>query len=61
MNWQKSSFSDQTAGNCVEMATDSSEALIRESDAPQTILRAGRPAIGAFFAGIKSNGLEDPA
>jgi hypothetical protein len=51
--WQKSSFSQGT-GECVELATTADSILIRESDAPETVVTTSRDKLRAFVLGVKA-------
>ncbi|MET9294916.1 DUF397 domain-containing protein [Streptomyces sp. NPDC003077] len=56
--WQKSSHSSE-GNNCLEVATaqDDRTRLLRESDAPATVLTAGPAALAALLAAVKAGGL----
>ncbi|MFD7669041.1 DUF397 domain-containing protein [Streptomyces sp. NPDC059788] len=57
LTWQKSTFSGEAA-NCVNIAAaPDGTALLRESDAPETILSASRAGLAAFLAAIKESGV----
>lgn len=52
--WIKSSFSG-AMGNCVELAADGDEILLRNSNQPdQPPIRFTRAEIQAFLAGVRS-------
>ncbi|MET9293586.1 DUF397 domain-containing protein [Streptomyces sp. NPDC003077] len=56
--WQKSSFSDQGGGNCVEVAARDGLILMRESDDPAATLKVGRGHLSALMSRIKASGFE---
>jgi hypothetical protein len=51
--WQKSSFSQGT-GECVELAAMDDSILMRESDAPGTVVTTSRDKLRAFVLGVKA-------
>ncbi|TDC27601.1 DUF397 domain-containing protein [Streptomyces sp. 8K308] len=52
--WQKSSFSNEE-GNCVELARATAERLlIRESDAPDTVLATNPARLKALLQRLKA-------
>ncbi|WP_043728491.1 DUF397 domain-containing protein [Streptomyces zinciresistens] len=53
-NWQKSSFSTDSEGNCLEVAPRGDEVLLRESDNPDVIVTTTRAKLAAFLAGAKA-------
>lgn len=54
IQWQKSSFSTDSEGNCLELATQGDEVLMRESDKPHVIVRTTQAKLAAFLAGAKA-------
>ncbi|MEO3972577.1 DUF397 domain-containing protein [Streptomyces sp. CAU 1734] len=52
--WQKSSFSGGGGENCVEIAREGNGVLIRESDAPGTVIATDRAKLAAFIQGVKA-------
>ncbi|MCX4975006.1 DUF397 domain-containing protein [Streptomyces sp. NBC_00620] len=55
IQWQKSSFSTDSEGNCLELATQGDEILVRESDNPDVVIRTTRAKLSAFLAGAKAS------
>jgi hypothetical protein len=54
LRWQKSSFSEGGAANCVEVARDDTGTVhLRESDTPGTVLASAPSALAALLDGIK--------
>ncbi len=55
LKWQKSSFSEGGAANCVELALDPTGTVhLRESDAPATVATAAPSALVALLDGLNS-------
>lgn len=54
LTWQKSSFSGGGGEQCVEIAENDSEILIREGDAPNTVAITSRSKFAAFIRGVKA-------
>ncbi|MEV0260358.1 DUF397 domain-containing protein [Streptomyces sp. NPDC050617] len=55
IKWQKSSFSsDEDAPNCVELAAVGGVVLLRESDAPASVLSLTRPAVAGLMRHVKA-------
>jgi hypothetical protein len=54
IQWQKSSFSTDSEGNCLELATQGDDILVRESDNPDVIVQTSRAKLAAFLAGAKA-------
>ncbi|MFC9751786.1 DUF397 domain-containing protein [Streptomyces sp. NPDC056921] len=53
--WIKSSFSEASGNNCVEVAaTDRDCIALRESDSPTVILSTNRAALHALVLGMKA-------
>lgn len=58
INWRKSSKSaDQ--GNCIEVALQNGEILIRESDDPGVVIRTTRAKLRAFIDGAAAGEFDD--
>lgn len=57
MRWRKSSHSDSSGGDCVEVAPLSETIAMRDSKNPDTALTVGRAAFGALARGLKSEDL----
>ncbi|MEV6588303.1 DUF397 domain-containing protein [Streptomyces acidicola] len=54
IQWQKSTYSGGAAGNeCVELALDEDELLLRESDAPTRILPVTPTALAALLCDVQ--------
>ncbi|MGW8988646.1 DUF397 domain-containing protein [Streptomyces zhihengii] len=53
IKWQKSSFSTDSEGNCLELAEVGDEILMRESDSPDVVVRTSREKLLAFLLGAK--------
>ncbi|MHC0433140.1 DUF397 domain-containing protein [Streptomyces sp. O3] len=60
--WQKSSFSGDDANrDCVEVAAPhSGTLLLRESDAPDVVLRAAPTSLRALLRAVRSGGAARP-
>ncbi|MFF2186471.1 DUF397 domain-containing protein [Streptomyces sp. NPDC058155] len=55
IDWQKSSFSGADDNqNCVELADIDGQIMMRESDAPDTIVGTSRETLRAFLLGVKA-------
>ncbi|MFE4665458.1 DUF397 domain-containing protein [Streptomyces sp. NPDC056716] len=55
IQWQKSSFStDAEDSNCLELAMQGDEILMRESDNPGVIVTTTPAKLAAFVAGVKA-------
>ncbi|WP_210578104.1 DUF397 domain-containing protein [Streptomyces sp. GESEQ-4] len=53
LNWQKSTYSEEGSA-CVYVATaPTGTILLRESDAPETILTIGARQLGALISALK--------
>jgi hypothetical protein len=53
--WQKSTYSEE-ASSCVYVATTpTGTILLRESDAPETILPTGTPQLAALISALRSH------
>ncbi|MEV8341161.1 DUF397 domain-containing protein [Streptomyces niveus] len=54
LDWQKSSFSGGDDNqDCIELAEADSQILLRESNAPGTIITTDRAKLRAFLLGVK--------
>ncbi|MFJ2871914.1 DUF397 domain-containing protein [Streptomyces sp. NPDC086993] len=53
IEWQKSSFSGG-GEQCVEVARQDEEILVRESDDPHAVTRTSRSKFAAFIQGVKA-------
>ncbi|MER6015416.1 DUF397 domain-containing protein [Streptomyces bluensis] len=57
LNWQKSTYSEE-ASSCVYLAaTPAGTILLRESDAPETVLRTDTRQLNALIATLRSPSL----
>ncbi|MET9297601.1 DUF397 domain-containing protein [Streptomyces sp. NPDC003077] len=56
--WQKSSFSEGGAPNCVEVATDSAGIYVRESEAPAEAIATSPAALRGMVRSVKSGRFE---
>ncbi|MCC3653014.1 MULTISPECIES: DUF397 domain-containing protein [Streptomyces] len=54
IRWQKSSFSEQPEGNCLELAAGEAVVLMRESDAPAGVIVTTPERLRALVAGVKA-------
>ncbi|WP_381797584.1 DUF397 domain-containing protein [Streptomyces niveus] len=55
IKWQKSSFSGADDNqNCLELTEANGQILMRESEAPDTIVTTDRDKLRAFIAGVKA-------
>lgn len=62
IQWRKSSKSSGAEGNnCLELAEDGGEILLRESDNPDVIVRTTRTKLRAFLGGAKAGEFDDLA
>ncbi|WSF24405.1 DUF397 domain-containing protein [Streptomyces sp. NBC_01358] len=53
--WLKSSFSEASGNNCVEVASIEHDCIaLRESDSPTVILSTHRAALHALVLGVKA-------
>lgn len=55
ISWQKSSFSEDSDGNCVELAIVGGNILIRESDAPVTVMKVAPEQLRKLLSHSKSH------
>ncbi|MEW2414317.1 DUF397 domain-containing protein [Streptomyces sp. NPDC046866] len=58
INWRKSSKSADE-GNCLEVALENGEILIRESDDPGVVIRTTRAKLRAFIDGAAAGEFDD--
>ncbi|MEV7418998.1 DUF397 domain-containing protein [Streptomyces sp. NPDC089919] len=61
IQWRKSSKSTDSDGNCLEVAEQDGEILIRESDDPGAIIRTTRAKLRAFIDGAAAGEFDDLA
>ncbi|WP_329145346.1 DUF397 domain-containing protein [Streptomyces niveus] len=55
IKWQKSSFSGGDDNqDCIELAEADGQILLRESDAPDTVVTTDRTKLRAFLLGVKA-------
>jgi hypothetical protein len=54
VQWRKSSFSEDSDGNCVEVALSGDDVLIRESDEPAAIVTTTPERLRTFLVGIRA-------
>ena len=54
LNWLKSSFSEASGNNCVEVAATQEGIALRESESPTEILSTGSGALSALLRRVKS-------
>ncbi|MBQ0983014.1 DUF397 domain-containing protein [Streptomyces sp. F63] len=54
IRWRKSSFSEDSDGNCLELARCGGEVLLRESDEPLVIIKAAPQAVRALLLGARA-------
>lgn len=57
VRWRKSSYSDSSGGDCVEVALLSEVVGMRDSKNPHMALTVGRAAFGALARGLKTEEL----
>ncbi|MGR3935402.1 DUF397 domain-containing protein [Streptomyces sp. BRA346] len=58
LNWQKSTFSEAGAANCVELAAAHDGIRIRESDEPDDVIHTNPAALRAFIRAAKAGCLD---
>jgi hypothetical protein len=65
LKWLKSSFSEASGNNCVEIAATDDRITLRESDSPAEVLTTGPGVLNALLCGLKTGHsgpvLSDPA
>nr|WSY51560.1 DUF397 domain-containing protein [Streptomyces sp. NBC_00886] len=54
LKWLKSSFSEASGNNCVEVAATEDGVALRESDSPADVLMTGRSAMLSLICGVKT-------
>lgn len=54
VQWRKSSFSEDSDGNCVEVALCGDDVLIREGDEPGVIVTTTSERLRTFLVGIRA-------
>ncbi|MCT2589442.1 DUF397 domain-containing protein [Streptomyces sp. N2-109] len=59
IRWRKSSFSEQPDGNCLELARQGGDIMMRESDDPNMIVKAAPETCRAFLAHVKAGAYGD--
>lgn len=60
VQWRKSSYSTDADGtNCLELAVDGGDILLRESEEPGVIVRTTPEKLRAFVAGVKAGEFDD--
>ncbi|KAF4409582.1 DUF397 domain-containing protein [Streptomyces lycii] len=53
VQWRKSSFSEHSDGNCLELASHRGGVLLRESDEPDVVLTVNPATLRSLVAGAK--------
>lgn len=53
LKWRKSSFSEDSDGNCLELASQGDDVLIRESEVPQAIARVAPATLKTLLAYVR--------
>ncbi|MEW1720966.1 DUF397 domain-containing protein [Streptomyces sp. NPDC093109] len=62
IQWRKSSKSSNAEGSdCLELAEQGGEILMRESDNPDIVIRTTRAKLRAFLGGAKEGEFDDLA
>jgi hypothetical protein len=55
LNWLKSSFSEASGNNCVEISAVSADRIaLRESESPAAVISTNRAALRALVLGVKA-------
>ncbi|MPY52919.1 DUF397 domain-containing protein [Streptomyces acidicola] len=57
LNWQKSTYSEEASSRVYLAATPAGTILLRESDAPEAVLKTDTRQLGALIATLRSPGL----
>ncbi|KUO21770.1 DUF397 domain-containing protein [Streptomyces dysideae] len=58
LKWQKSSFSEGGAANCVELATcPAGHPHLRESEDPATVVQTSATALGALLRAVRDGAI----
>jgi hypothetical protein len=61
MHWLKSSYSEASANNCVELAaTRTGTIALRESESPAHVITTDRAALGALVRGVQAGEFTTP-
>ncbi|MER5357215.1 DUF397 domain-containing protein [Streptomyces sp. NPDC002785] len=56
LNWLKSSFSEASGNNCVEVAAvEANHIALRESESPAAVISTNRAALRALVLGVKAD------
>ncbi|MFH8473297.1 DUF397 domain-containing protein [Streptomyces sp. NPDC018000] len=56
LNWFKSSFSEASGNNCVEVAAVEADRIaLRESESPAAVISTNRAALRALVRGVKAD------
>lgn len=58
IQWRKSSFSTDSEGNCLELGQHEGSIVMRESDAPGTVVTTSSTKLEAFIRSVKAGGLD---
>ena len=59
LKWVKSSFSEASGNNCVEVAAaDADRVTLRESESPTVVISTSRTALRALVLGVKASQAE---
>ncbi|WP_274561559.1 DUF397 domain-containing protein [Streptomyces spiramyceticus] len=58
IQWRKSSFSTDSEGNCLELAQHEGSIVMRESDAPGTVVTTSRTKLEAFIRSVKAGAFD---
>lgn len=57
LKWIKSSYSEASGNNCVEVAWTQTEVALRDSKRPADVIVIGRASLGALIDGVRSDSL----
>ncbi|MGA5843623.1 DUF397 domain-containing protein [Streptomyces pseudogriseolus] len=57
LKWIKSSYSEASGNNCVEVAWTQTGVALRDSKRPADVIFVGRASLGALVDGVKSGSL----
>ncbi|WP_409469533.1 DUF397 domain-containing protein [Streptomyces sp. HC307] len=60
LKWLKSSFSEASGNNCVEVASTEDGIALRESESPAEVLATHPDVLGALLRGVKAGALGLP-
>ncbi|MEU6174541.1 DUF397 domain-containing protein [Streptantibioticus parmotrematis] len=58
ITWRKSSFSTDST-NCLELASQDGQILLRESDEPGVVVRTTPEKLAAFLLGVRAGEFDD--